>query len=199
MALYGIEVHNDIIPYSGGAFYFTAGKTRRVGIEVGGRLLLSNGISIGTAIAFSRNRYVDYQVDSVHYGNPGKFLSLKNNLVAGVPDRVFSIDLRYSPPAHKQAYVKASVHGIGSYYADDANKFSIPASATLDARIGLESTSILNDRLMINGFLGVDNLTNSNYTASAWINPDLVNGKPVFLEPGLPRSVSGGVSLGWNF
>jgi hypothetical protein len=40
VALYWLEVSNDIIPYRNGRFYFTAGKTRRMGAEMGQRCCL---------------------------------------------------------------------------------------------------------------------------------------------------------------
>jgi iron complex outermembrane receptor protein len=37
-AIYGLEVRHDIIPFNGGQYYMTAGKTRRAGVELGGEL-----------------------------------------------------------------------------------------------------------------------------------------------------------------
>jgi hypothetical protein len=38
-------------------------------------------------------------------------------------------------------------------------------------------------------------LTDKKYVSSAFINPDIVNGVPLYLEPGLPRNFVIGVSL----
>ena len=65
-ALYYIDIKNDIIPYRGGRFYFTAGKTTRVGAELGGSIQLKNGFSLNAAFTYSNNQYKEYLIDSVH-------------------------------------------------------------------------------------------------------------------------------------
>jgi outer membrane receptor protein involved in Fe transport len=46
----------------------------------------------------------------------------------------------------------------------------------------------LTNFLSVSVFVSVNNLTDKKYPASAFINPDIVDGAPLFLEPGLPRS-----------
>jgi hypothetical protein len=41
--------------------------------------------------------------------------------------------------------------------------------------------------LAIGGFVTVANLFDRRYVASAFLNPDVVDGVPVAFEPGLPR------------
>jgi len=48
-------------------------------------------------------------------------------------------------------------------------------------------------------FAGVNNLFDERYIGSTWLNPDIVNGLPVYIEPGLPRNFNGSVSLGLGF
>ena len=40
------------------------------------------------------------------------------------------------------------------------------------------------------------NLLDLKYASSSFINPDYVNNKPIYLEPGLPRNFSAGLSVG---
>ena len=97
------------------------------------------------------------------------------------------------------AYIRANVQGVGLYYADDANTLGIPSYAILNVGIGVDRLDFANDRLYLNAFFGVNNLGDAKYVASAWLNPDLnTKNLPMFLEPGLPRSVLGSISLGWN-
>jgi iron complex outermembrane recepter protein len=199
LALYLIDVKNDIIPYSGGQFFFTAGKTRRMGVEFGGRMQFKNGISGGIAITGSSNKFIDYVIDSVHYGASGRFVDLKDNKVPGLPDLFYNIDVRYAPEVLKGFFVKANLHGIGSYFADDRNKYDVPSATVVDGMIGFERVALGTSPVSISGFFGVNNLFDKKYAASVWINPDLVKGKPVFLEPGLPRNVVGSFGLNWNF
>jgi outer membrane receptor protein involved in Fe transport len=53
----------------------------------------------------------------------------------------------------------------------------------------------LGDRLGINAFVTVNNLFDTRYIASAFLNPDVVGGEPVAFEPGFARNVVVGVSL----
>ncbi|HTK82462.1 MAG TPA: TonB-dependent receptor [Bacteroidota bacterium] len=198
LALYWLEVRNDIIPYSGGAFYFTAGRTHRYGIEIGGQAALSNGLSFSTALTFSRNTYDDYKIDSVHYGNAGKFADLKDKDMSGVPGSIYNVDVKYVPRWLDVMYVKFGVHGVGSYFADDMNQFTVPSYTVSDLGFGFDKLSLEGGKFSLSGFFLVNNVFDRTYAASAWINPDLVGGVPVFLEPGLPRNFIGAMSLGWN-
>ena len=49
-------------------------------------------------------------------------------------------------------------------------------------------------------FVGANNLLNSKYIASSFINPevDKVSKMPYFIEPGLPMNIYAGISLKWN-
>ena len=190
---------NDIIPYSGGAFYFTAGKTSRMGAEFGGDLKLANGLGLGASVTVSDNKYVDYIIDSVHYGVPGAQADLADNKMSGVPDAYYNINAKFAPPSLKGVYVQVNAHGVGSYFADDRNLYTVPGATIFDAMIGLSNYAIGESGLSLSAFFGVNNLTDKKAVASAWINPDLVGGVPVYLEPGLPRNVVGSVSLGVNF
>ena len=53
----------------------------------------------------------------------------------------------------------------------------------------------LQEQLGLRGFIGVNNVTDHKYAASAFINPDVVNGVPVYLEPGLPRNFVVGLTI----
>ena len=196
VALYYITVKNDIIPYRGGRFYFTAGETNRMGIEVGVNLQMNYGLSLQGSLTYSQNKYNDYTVDSVHYGNPGHIADYKDNKVAGIPDLFYSAGLQYAPEFFYGAYVSLGINGLGNYFVDDANKTEVPAYNLINASIGIKDAIKITDFLSISGFLSVNNLADTKYAASAFINPDLVGGVPVFLEPGLPRNIVASVSFG---
>jgi iron complex outermembrane receptor protein len=199
VALYWLEVRNDIIPYDDGGFYFTAGKTRRMGAEIGGRLEFNFGLSVEPSLTLSSNKYTEYTIDSVHYGAPGKFVDLKNNKMAGVPDYFYNLGLRYSSPAFSKAYLKVNVHGVGKYFADDRNKYSVQGYNLFDISAGIENYEFPGSKIFVRGFLGINNVTDKKYASSVWINPQLnANGKPVYLEPGLPRNFVGSLSIGLN-
>jgi len=199
IALYWLQVNNDIIPYRNGRFYFTAGKTRRMGAEFGGRLNLANGLSIEAALTLSDNKYVEYRVDSVLYNaaKAGIFADYGNNLMAGVPKAFYSGAAKFSPAFAEFAYARVSIQGAGEYYADDPNLVWIPSWQTFNASIGVEQFRFGGGSIYLSGFFGVQNLLGKKYVGSAWINPDLnTRGEPMYIESGLPRNMVVSLTLG---
>jgi iron complex outermembrane receptor protein len=198
LALYYIIVKNDIIPYSGGSFYFTAGETNRMGVELGLNLQFDYGFSLETSFTYSQNKYKDYMVDSVHYGNPGAFADYSDNKVAGIPDYFYYVGINYEPKGLGGLYLCLKMQGIGEYFVDDANSIQVPSYNIFGATVGIKEGIKLNEHISLLGFISVNNLTDQKYAASAFINPDVVNGVPVYLEPGLPRNFTASLSLGFN-
>lgn len=194
-ALYMITVHNDIVPYRGGRFYFTAGETRRTGVELGTTIGFHGGLSLQAALTYANNSYVDYKVDSVHYGKANAFADYSDNKVAGLPDLFASATLRYDMPFAAPLYIQAGVQHVGKYFADDANTYSVPAYTTVNASLGLREPLAITGGIAVQASATVNNLTDATYAASAFINPDLSGGRPVFLEPGLPRNFVFSVSI----
>lgn len=197
LALYSIDVVNDIIPYRGGKFYFTAGKTKRMGIEIGARLKFANEFSFSGAFTFSDNKYKEYLVDSVHYDpkKAGRFASYTNNEVAGIPSMFYNCKLNYEPAMLNGLFVSLDINSIGKYFADDANTLSVPAFSVIGASIGINKPVHLAGKLSFTGFITINNIFDSRYAASAFINPDVLNNEAVFLEPGVPRNIVLSVTL----
>ncbi len=194
-AVYMISVKNDIIPYRGGRFYFTAGETSRTGFEFGTSLGFQGGVSLQAAFTYANNRYVDYTIDSAHYGKAGASADYNDNKAAGLPDVFASAALRYDMPFLAPLYVEAGMQHVGEYFVDDANTYSVPSYSLFNASIGLREPLALAGGVAVQAALSVNNLTDEQYAASAFINPDLSGGRPVFLEPGLPRNFTFSISL----
>ena len=90
--------------------------------------------------------------------------------------------------------LKASVHGVGQYFADDPNTVSVPAHNTFGLGAFLARPISLG-ALDLHGFVEVDNVFDRKYIGSAFTNPDVVAGVPVAFEPGAPRTVIVSLSL----
>lgn len=195
VAVYRITTKDDIIPYRGGRFYFTAGETRRYGLELGGHMELRKNFSAHAAFTFANSEYVSYQVDSVHYGNPGKFADYSGNKVAGIPDFFYGLAVEIAPDFARPFAVQVEMQGVGEYFVDDANLTSVPSYTILNLNLRTKRPLRLAENLGLSAFAGVNNLTDQKYAASAFINPDVVNGVPVYLEPGLPRNFAVGLTL----
>jgi iron complex outermembrane receptor protein len=190
VAAYAINIKNDIIPYRGGRFYFTAGETRRYGLEVGANGQFDHGFSLQAALSYANSKYVEYKVDSVHYNKDkaGPFGDFKDNKVAGVPEVFYNFALRFEPPKLASLYAEINLQGIGEYFVDDANRTKVPSFNVLNLTVGLRQPLQLTEGLGLHAFFGVNNLSDKKYAASAFVNPDIVSGAPVYLEPGLPRN-----------
>lgn len=195
IAGYYIDVTNDIIPYQGGKFYMSAGKTKRYGIEVSLNTELSEGFSLDVAFTYSSNKYHSYVVDSVHYGKAGKLADYSNNKVAGLPDYFYRASLKYIPEFYSNIGISFSVKGVGEYYTDDVNKTEVPSYNIFDLSIGTEKPIVLSGNIRFGFNISVSNLFDKKYAESSFINPAIVNGQAVYLEPGLPRNISGTIKL----
>ena len=202
VALYLTDVRNEIVPYRGGRFYYTAGRARRAGLEVGGSASARGGLSGRVAATLSRNRYAEYVVDSVHYGNPGHLADYSGNRVVGVPDWFWTTQLAWAPPAASRLGLEGRVvvQGTGRYWADDANRVAVPGHTTTSATLALGGAGGAGDALAIGGvglgaFVTVENLFDRRYIGSAFLNPDIVNGAPLVYEPAPPRTLIVSLSL----
>jgi iron complex outermembrane receptor protein len=198
IAGYWTNVTNDIVPYRGGRFYFTAGKVRRRGIETGASLLLPAGLELRGSASYSRNRYIEYTVDSVHYGKPGAIADYAGNAVAGEPGSSYSASVAHPLGPVIPLRVELSLRGVGDYFADDANLVPVPAYHTVGLTVATDRLIPLGRQVGARAFITVENLTDRRFIGSAFVNPDVVNGVPVAFEPGSPRSVVISVSLGYR-
>lgn len=202
LSVYLIEIKNDLIPYRDGRFYFTAGKTRRIGGELGFTIISDYGVTLKSALTYSQNKYVEYMIDSVHYNKADKFEDLKDNKMAGVPDIFYRTSFKYAPTFFQNIFCELTIQGVGDYYADDSNTLTVPAYNVINLTLGFEDLKLISDKLVIRGFVGINNLTDKKYAASAFINPDvdrISKQYPIFLEPGLPMNYVGSISVNWNF
>ena len=194
VALYLTEVRNEIVPYRGGRFYFTAGQVRRRGAEVGVSLSAVRGLAARGALTLNRHRYSDYLVDSVHYGVPGQYANYAGNRVVGVPDAHYGASLSFSPGALPGIRLEGGVTGLGRYFADDANAVEVPGHSLVSVTLSFDRPRTRGPE--VRGFVSVQNLTDRRFIGSAFLNPDVVGGVPVAFEPGRPREVVVGLAVG---
>jgi iron complex outermembrane receptor protein len=195
VALYDTRVTNEIVPYRGGRFYFTAGRASRMGAELGATLAGSSDLEITGSATFSRNRYVRYTVDSVHYGRPGKSADYSGNDIAGVPSSYYSLAASRTISQRVPVAVRAMLRGVGDYFIDDANAVKVPGYRILNVTLST-GRDIPIGSFAIRAFVTAENALNRRYIGSAFVNPDVVNGVPVAFEPGAGRGWTFSLSLG---
>lgn len=189
LAVYHTIVRNEIVPYRGGRFYFTAGRAQRSGAELGLVAVARGGLRLDASLALSRNEYSSYTVDSVHYGVPGALADYSGNRIVGVPSAIWALGLGYTLPGRVPFTARAVVEGISSYFADDANAVTVKGHGVMNLSAGMDRPVALGGGVGLRGFVAVNNVLDRRYIASAFLNPDIVGGVPVAFEPGLPRHV----------
>ncbi|MDI6767045.1 MAG: TonB-dependent receptor [Bacteroidota bacterium] len=202
IALYTIIVKNDLVPYQAGKLYLSAGKTQRTGIEISLKTQLHSGLSIHSAFTYSHNEYEEYIIDSNYTDpkSPGQSFTLSGNKIAGVPDYFYKFGLNYVPKYLSYIYTEINLQGVSKYFADDVNSLNVPGYNIINAVVGFDNLKLFSDKLVLRGYIGINNITDKNYAASAYINPDVNKyGMPIYLEPGLPRNYTANLSVGWNF
>ncbi len=192
-AVYNTEVRDELVPYRGGRFYFSAGRARRQGVELGGEIEFQQGFAVRSTATLSRNEYLQYTVDSVHYGKPGKFADYAGNAMVGVPRAMGQIGARWDAGA-SPFRVDAEMQYTGSYMLNDANTVELPSATVFNATLSMRRPAPLFARVGITGFVRVENLLDRRFMTSGFLNPDVVAGRPVAYEPGLPRAFV--ISLG---
>lgn len=201
LALYQVDVVNDIIPYRGGRFYFTAGRSQRRGVEASLQAEFQGGVSLMATATYSSNLFVDYRIDSVYVSRTleGRFVSYNGNKMPGIPDFFSAVRLRYQPNFAPQFFTELEWRTVGSYFANDANTLTSPSYSLLDGTIGFRQ-ALFDEHLHLNAFVRGNNLLNAKYVASIWINPDrATNGQYPFIEPGLPFNYVASLGIEWRF
>ena len=193
IALFNTEVTNELVPYRGGRFYFSAGKARRLGVELGGELELEQGWMVRSTATLMRAEYVRYTVDSVHYGRPGAFADYAGNAMVGVPRAMGSAGVRWDAPRAPFRF-DGDMQYTGPYMLNDANTVELPAATVFNATMTLRRPARVYGRLGVTGFVRVENLLDRRFMTSGFLNPDVVAGQFVAFEPGQPRAFV--VSLG---
>ncbi len=199
LAIYTISTENDIIPYSGGRFYFSAGKTKRTGIECSHSAQWENGLTISASLTLSSNVYTEYKQDSIVNGNPtgASYTDYAQNSIAGIPNSYGSFKIQYTPTSFSEFSCNAEIRNMSTYFANDANTLKVDAYSTID--IGIMYNVEISNNLELKIFGKVQNLLDIQYAAGVWINPDIPKfTSPAYLEPGLPRNIVIGTSLNWT-
>lgn len=180
-AVYRIDIRNEIVPWDGGAWFLSAGESRRYGFEGGWDMDFPGGVALRTAFTLLDSRYRRYTNEL------GEF---RGKRVPGIPPVVLNARLRSQHSFG--GYAEVRLEHVGSFFSDDVNTLSVPSATLLDGSVGYRIDA---GRFSFHSFLGVENILNRRFASSAFINP----AGSSFLEPGLPRNLFGGFSLVFLF
>ena len=199
IALYTIATVNDIIPYAGGRFYFSAGKTERIGFEFSHAVRWNNGLSMNLTLSASKNTYIDYAIDSIIDGNRtgSSYVDYSNKEIAGIPSFYGTVQVKYAPKIITGLQLGADYRYFGQYYADDANTLQVEPYGVIDCFVSYDIQ--MSESLDLRVFGRLMNILDATYMSGVWINPEKPkSAEPACIEPGLPRNISAGLSLSWQ-
>ncbi len=189
-ALWYITVLNDVVPYNSGAFFVPAGESRRMGAEIGATAVFDKGLTVAGALTIMTTEYVDYVIDSGYIDEDleGRTVSYAGNEQPGIPSFSATVRVRYDLDVLDGVYAELESRTLGGYVVDDANAIRTDGWTTLAVAAGAR-ISIIEKALALDVRGRVDNVLDTMYMASAWVNPDVTQGGTPFIEPGLPRNV----------
>ncbi len=182
--VYWIDTQNDIVPYNSGAYFFTAGSSRRRGIEGSLECRPTSRLTFRGSGTLSNNEYVEYQNDL------GDFAG---NDMPGLPSLAWSAAARMELPRGFGA--ELSTDGMNGYFADDANTAETFAYGLLHASL---DWVLREGPRSLRAFVSGRNLLDKDHIASVFINPlndPPPNGPLRYIEPGLPRQFSMGITI----
>jgi iron complex outermembrane receptor protein len=182
--LYWIETKNDIVPFNGGAYFYTAGRSRRIGVEGSLECRPTSRLTLRGSGAASNNEYEEYQNDA------GDFAGKE---MPGLPSLAWTASARVE--LSRGFGAELSTDGMSEYYADDANTAKTFAYGLVHAAVDWTMTS---GARSVRAFVTGRNLLDTDHIASVYINPlndPAPNGPPRYIEPGLPRNFSLGFSV----
>ncbi len=172
ISFFRIDVKNEIVPYNNGSWFFSAGESRRYGIEVSSYMKFSTLTDLNFALTYLNTKYLKYEND---LGN------LSGKFVPGIPRVWGNMGLRIDLEPFT---INPELIYVGRYFADDLNELEVSPYTLINISFGFKlSISKMNVYMTA----GVNNLLNKKYIASVFINPE--RKQPyAYIEPGLPRN-----------
>ncbi len=158
VAVFRVETRDEIVVVSseGGVDEFdNAGRTRRDGVEAGIEYFLTPQLTVSGAYTWSRYRFRRFQDGDDRFDG---------NRLPGLPEHALFAEL-----AWREGDVYAILDGLvaSQVYADNANSERVPGYGVLNARVG---TTARTERLDVETFVAVNNLTNKDYFSNIRVN-----------------------------
>jgi iron complex outermembrane recepter protein len=174
-------LRGELVPFSdptGRTFYRNAGRSYRIGAEVAAAVALPRSIEVGAAYTWLHARFDRYRVGGV---------DLAGRAVPGIPPHHLGAAVDWGPELGLRGGI--DVDWLGPTWADDANRARAPGQATVDLRAGLRSAW---RRVTWEVRIGVENLFDADNIDNLRVNA----ANERYFEPGWPRFVYGGFTLG---
>lgn len=185
--VFDIEVDDELVPFEvatnpGRNYFENAGKSSRQGAELALGVEPLSGLRLSLAYTWSDFTFDTFVDDA---GN-----DFSGNQIPGIPKSFAHADIAY---AHDSGFMIAlDAMYSAAMFADNANTTSVDGATVANLRAAF---SWQNGPLEIEPFVGVNNLTDTEYTANTRINA--FGGR--YFEPGPERNLYGGVLIRYRF
>jgi len=180
LALFHIQVRDELEAFPGRTFFRNAGESRRNGLELMMNYQFTRDLSAYFTYTLSDFDYSEYETPD---GN------LKGNQLPGIPEHMLFTELRYQKPKGWYGFVQMRYNS--SIYADDANETQIDGYVFANLRTGYLHRL---HKVILEPFLGINNLTDAAYPANIRINA--FGGR--YFEPAAGIAFFGGIRLRWG-
>lgn len=167
-----------------------AGKTQHDGIELSGNFqwFKNKTYQLNTNLNYSLNHYKfkDYVDGENNYSG---------NDLTGVPNHVFNLELDFKTSLG--FYGNLLFQNIGSMPITDSNNLYTDSYNLTNFKIGWLKN--LNKKVIINVFLGLNNIFDTAYASQILINATGFNGaQPRYYYPGNPVNYYSGINISYN-
>ena len=193
---FNIMIDDEIIPFEvyGDVFYRNAAQTNRSGLEIGGSVVIVNGLSLQLSYAYSDFVYDEYNALTINPDLTTTEEDFAGNKPPSIPDHNVFGALSYNHTLTQQitGFLRGSVRYVSGMFVDDANSAKTEGYTLLNAGIGFDMI-FGKFNLLLSG--GLNNLLDEVYVG--FININSSNGQ--FYEAGEPYSWYAGLNFGYTF
>jgi iron complex outermembrane receptor protein len=185
VAFFDTEVRDELIPFqipggNGRTYYRNAGRTRRVGAELGANSELGP-LELGAAYTLSHFRFREFRVDTSQYDGRS---------IPGIPEQQLegSATLRYA-----NAFTTFEAMAKSSVFVNDANTATAAGFSVFNLRFG--GTAAFG-RPWLSPVIGVNNLFDRKYVGSVAVNATGATlAQTKFYEPAPGRTWFAGLTV----
>lgn len=193
---FNIMIDDEIIPFEvyGDVFYRNAAQTNRSGLEIGGSVVIVNGLSLQLSYAYSDFLYDEYNALTINEDLTTTEEDFSGNKPPSIPDHNVFSALIYNHELTQQitGFLRGSVRYVSGMFVDDANSAKTEGYTLLNAGMGFDMI-FGKFNLLLSG--GLNNLLDKVYVG--FININSSNGQ--FYEAGEPYSWYAGLNFGYTF
>jgi iron complex outermembrane receptor protein len=189
LAAFHIRIEDELVPFElagmpGRSFFANAGRSRRTGVELGVTWRPLQWLTGSLAYTWSLFEFDRFETED------GVF---DGNRTPGVPEHqlFFQLDARHP----WGFYGIWDVQFVDEIYADNANSVRTDAYAVTNLRLGWSRRLGRSERWEIGPFVGIGNLSDSEYIDNLRINAAFGR----YFEPAPERNFYGGLSVAYHF